>query len=139
MAYKLGTDSVVKLDHATTTLTAITNYCDKAELVRELSSADVTALGDQDRKTIPGFPNSTMKVGGPNDYADDAIFDIVNTGLGSTTTRSLEFGPEGASSGNLKLSAEVIVTECTITSAYDKPQTWDATLRVDGAVTAGTY
>lgn len=139
MPFTHGRDSGLKLDNAAGTLVDITTYLRTAELDRQLERADVTSIGDQDKQTIPGFPGGLIPLGGLCDYADDLIFDIVATMVGSSTTRTVEYGPEGLSSGDVKFSAEVILQNFRINCVFDQPQSWEAQLRIDGAVTEGTF
>lgn len=132
-------DSYFALDNAAGSLVDISNYVQTWDFGRDAERNDVTAIGDQDRQTIPGFVGGTISLAGLMDYADDAIFDILASMAGSPTTRTFNAGPEGGSTGDVKLPGECILTSFAVTIPFDQPQKFTATLRVDGVVTPATF
>ena len=139
MSYNHTKDSYFALDSSAGSLVDISSYVRSWSLPREAERADVTAIGDVDRASIPGFTGGTISLGGQMDYTTDGIFDILATLAGSVTTRTFNAGPEGGTTGDVKLSGECILTSLQITAPFDQPQTFEATLRIDGAITAGTF
>lgn len=137
MAFVHGKDSYFSLDNTSGALTDISAYLDSNELAQEIEMADVTALGDEGHKNIPGLENSSCSVSGHWDSTQDGI-------IGSTTqrkaaTRSFEYGPAGNGSGAVKYSGEVWITTYTETSGVADKVSWSASLVVDGVVTRGTF
>jgi len=139
VAYQHSRDAVVKIDNAAGSLVEITSYMRAANLSREPEQLDTTVFGELDRSFLPGFVGASFPISGLLDFADDAIFDILATAVGSATTRSFEYGPEGGTSGKVKYSGEVIVLDFGISARIDEPESWTATCRVSGAVTRGAF
>ncbi len=139
MAYVHSRDAVVKLDHATGALTAITSYVNGVNFDQNPDQLEVTSLGEQDRQYLAGFISNQFTMTGLGDYADDAIDDILSTAVGSATTRTFELGPEGGTTGNVKYTGECLVLAYQTTDTVDAPITWSATCRITGNVTKTTF
>lgn len=107
MAYQHSRDAVVKIDNAAGSLTTITSYVDSVSFDQNPEQQDVTVMGSQDRQYLAGFVSNQFTMGGKQDYADDAIYDIIATATGSATTRTWELAPEGTGSGAVKYRANV--------------------------------
>lgn len=139
MAYQHSRDAVVKIDNAAGSLTTITSYVDSVSFDQNPEQQDVTVMGSQDRQYLAGFVSNQFTMGGKQDYADDAIYDIIATATGSATTRTWELAPEGTGSGAVKYTGECLVLASDISITVDAPQTWTATCRITGDVTKTTY
>lgn len=132
-----GKDSYFALDNTAGSMTDISAYCDASDLAQEIEMADVTALGDEGHKNIPGLENSTANVSG---HWDSTQADII----GSTTqrkagTRTFEYGPAGSGSGAIKYTGEVWISSYSDSSPVGDKVSWSATLMVDGTVTKSTF
>lgn len=135
MAFVHGKDSGLKFDNVGGSLTDISAYVDSVEgLPGEMEFADVTAMGDEGHRFIPGLENASFTVGGNWDTALDAIL-----GPRRTATATFEFGPAGTGSGAVKYSGECWITGYTVSSGVGDKVTWSASIQVDGQVTRGTF
>lgn len=133
--------TVVKLDTSAGVLTDISAYCNKCELPQDLDIKEVTVFGSTSRQWLAGFSDSDGSIGGPWTRASDAFFTAIFAALaaGTLTSSSLEYGPEGADTGDRKFSGEVILKNYKVTSGVDNPVEWSADFKVTGGITPGAY
>lgn len=138
MAFVHGKDSAFKIDDSGGgSLTDISAYVDSVEgLPGEREFADVTALGDEGHKNIPGLENASFTIGGSWDATLDGY---LGTLVDATATASFEYGPAGSSSGKVKYSGECWVTSYTVSSSVADKVSWTANCQVDGTITRGTF
>lgn len=141
MAFAHSKDSVFSMDDSGGTLRALTAFTDSVSGLpggRGLSS--VTAFGDLGEKNIPSTANVTFSAGGSWDNTattgPDAVLSSLRT---ATATASFEWGPEGATTGDIKYSGECWLTDYTTDTSVTNKVTWQASFQVDGVVTRGTY
>lgn len=141
MAFTHGKDVAFKLDDSGGTLRTLSTYTDSVSglpAAREL--ADVTAFGAGGTKWIPGLQNVTFTASGHFDSTTTTGPHAVLNSLRTTTaTASFEYGPEGADTGDVKLSGECWLTEYTVDANVREKVSWSATFQVDGTVTNGTF
>jgi hypothetical protein len=134
--------SVVKLDTSGGVLTDISTYCNKMEMPRELDLLDVTTFGATDRLYLTGFADATVSMGGPWTRALDnhmaPIFAAFK--LGTLVSVTVEYGPEGADTGDVKQTAELVMTKYSGAMAdVENAQEWEAEFQVTGGVTVTAY
>jgi hypothetical protein len=136
IAFVHGKDSYIAVDStAGGSLASIGVYVDSIEgLPGEQEFADVTALGDEGHKNIPGLENGSFSLSGHWDVTLDAIF-----GPKRTVTTSFEYGPAGNTGGLVKYSGECWVTSYTVSSPVGDKVAWSASCQIDGQVTRGTF
>jgi hypothetical protein len=138
MAFTHGKDSVFSLDNTAGSPTDISAYVDSIDgLPGEVEMAEVTAMGDEGKKNIPGLEGASISISGHWDSTEDGIF-------GSPTqwkaaTRSFAYGPAGSTGGYVKYSGECWITNYVAAAAVADKVSWTATLLVDGVVSRGTY
>jgi hypothetical protein len=138
MAFTHGKDAVFWLDSTVPTLTNISAYVDSVEgLPGEVELSDVSALGDEGHKNIPGLENASISVSGHWDSTLDALFGAPSAW--KTATRTIEFGPAGGGGGSVKYTAECWITNYAVSAAVADKVSWSATLQVDGQVTRTTF
>lgn len=138
MAFVHGKDSGVKFDNTAGTLTDISAYVDSVEgLPGEVELSDVSALGDEGHKNIPGLENASFSISGHWDSAEDAIFGAPSAW--KTATRTFEYGPAGVGTGAVKYSGECWITNYAVSSSVADKVSWSASLTVDGQVARGTF
>ncbi len=133
--------TVVKLDTSLGVLTDISGYCKEATLPHEMDIKDVTTFGNSYRQWLAGFGNGTAKLSGPWTRAADQFFSPIYTAFvaGTLTSVSLEYGPEGSTTGCIKYSCELIMKNYEPGSKVDDPVEWSADFQITGALTVGTY
>ena len=138
MAFVHGKDSAFFLDSTVPTLTNISAYVDSVDgLPGEVELADTTAFGDEGHRNIPGLENASGSVSGTYDPALDVLVGAPSTW--KTGTRTIEYGPAGNGSGAVKYTAEVWITNFTVSSGVADKVTWSLSYTVDGVVTRTTY
>ena len=136
MAFVHGKDSYIALD--ATGGGALTNYSAYVDSVEGLPGeqefADVTALGDEGHKNIPGLENGSFSLSGHWDAVLDAVL-----GPKRTVTTTFEYGPAGNTSGLVKYTGECWITSYTVSSPVGDKVSWSASLQIDGQVTRSTF
>lgn len=138
MGFVHGKDSGLKLDNVAGTLTDISAYVDNVGgLPGDVELADVSALGDEGHRFVPGLENAQVSISGHWDSAEDAIFG--SPAQWKSATRTFEFGPAGTAVSSVKYSGEAWITNYTVTGAVGDKVSWSATLQVDGQVARGTF
>jgi hypothetical protein len=141
MAFVHGKNSVFKLDDSAGTLRTLTSYVDNVSGLpggRALSS--VTAFGDAGEKSIPGIPNVAFSIAGSFDSTATTGPNAVLNGLRTATaTATFEYGPEGATTGNVKFTGECWLTDYKVDAAVGNKVPYTADFQVDGAVTSTTF
>ena len=112
--------------------------------VRRLPGAralnEITALGDSGAKYVAGLEDVAITLSGMFDNTSTSGPDAV---LGPLRTHSaavdFEYGPQGASSGNVKYSGTCWVTSYALRSRVGDLVGWSAALQVNGTVTRGAF
>lgn len=130
----LGRNSVVKLDNAAGSLTAIQTYLRNFNSSLTHEPGDASTMGTKSAGRLSGIDDMDFDGDGLWLAAFDAI---LNAALGEQ--KSLEDSPEGTSSGAVKYSAEVIVTEYEIEIDFESEVTVSFGGSEMGAVTRGTH
>ena len=101
---------------------------------------EITALGDSGAKYVAGLEDVAITLSGMFDNTSTSGPDAV---LGPLRTHSaavdFEYGPQGASSGNVKYSGTCWVTSYALRSRVGDLVGWSAALQVNGTVTRGTF
>jgi hypothetical protein len=137
--------SVVKLQEADTSagdLTVISTYCNKFEQPRELDLLDVTTFGATSKQYLSGFADGTVTMGGPWTRALDGIMSPLFAAFkaGTISSVAFEYGPEGADSGDVKYTGNIIMTNYSGPVAdAGNAQEWEAEFQVTGDVSVTTY
>lgn len=102
--------------------------------------SEVSAFGDSGVKNIPSLQNSTFSVSGHYDpTATTGPNAVASALLTATATAGMKFGPDGSTTGKPRVTAEVWLTNYTITSAVADKVSFEAEFQVDGTVTFDTF
>lgn len=141
MARTHGKDAVFALDDSGGTLRTISTYVDNvAGLPGGRALSDVTGFGDAGEKSIPGLQNCTFTISGSWDSTvTTGPHAVLNSLRTATATASFEYGPEGSTGGDIKLSGECWLENYTVDASVTEKVSFSASLKVDGTVTSGTY
>jgi predicted secreted protein len=133
--------AVFKLDTAGGALTDISAYITEVNLSGEMDEVDCTTLGATSRQYLAGFSEHSIELSGMYERAQDQMFQAVYDAFkaGTLTSVSFEYGPEGASSGDVKKTGEAILLTYETPVSIDDPVGWSASLRVTGDITTTTY
>lgn len=141
MAFVHGKDAVFSIDDSGGTLR---NISASVQGVTGLPGAralsEVTALGDQGTKSIPGLANVPFGVTGHyNAAASTGLATVLNGLRTATSTSTFEYGPAGSASGALKITGECWMTELTYDVSNSDRVPAQASFQVDGVPTLTTY
>lgn len=138
MAFVHGKDSFFSLDNTGGTPTTLSSYIDSIDgLPGEVELADVTALGDEGHKFVPGLENASISISGHWDSTEDAVFGAPSDW--KSGTRTFSYGPAGNGSGAVQYTGECYITGYTTSSQVADKVSWSATLQVNGQVTRSTF
>jgi hypothetical protein len=132
-----GKNTVVKLDNGAGSLTDITAYLSSASLERVRDMAETTVFGLNEKTYIAGLRDATFSGEGRFDPTVDLI---LNDDLAdNAATKTLEYGPEGGTTGKVKYSVECWVTNYSHDSPMDDAAGISFELQATGVVTRGTF
>lgn len=126
--------AVVKLDTSGGTLTDISTFCDSFEIPQELDEVECTTFGaGAYRDYISGFASGTVSIGGPWTRALEnhmaPIFAAMKAG--TLASVSVEYGPEGSDTGDIKKTGELtLLSYSGATAAIDDAVRWTSEWRV---------
>ncbi|MCS6302377.1 MAG: hypothetical protein H8K07_01725 [Nitrospira sp.] len=136
MAASHGKNAVVQLDNGAGSLTAITSYLSKASLERMRETAETTVFGLNDKTYVAGLKDSTFSGEGNFDGALDLILsdDIAD----NAATKTLQYDPQGSTSGLPRYSIETWVTKYSIDTDIGDKGSCSFELQGTGAVTRTT-
>lgn len=140
MAFTHGKDAHFSLANASGTVQDLSTFTDNVSglpSARQLS--EVTAFGDQGVRNIPGLQNVTFSASGSFDSASNGPHDVLNSLRTAPATATFEYGPEGSSSGAVKISGQCWLTNYTVDTSVSEKVPWSAEFQVDGTVTVGSY
>lgn len=141
MAKNHSKNAVFKLDTAGGVLTDISAYLTEVNLSGEMDEVDCTTLGATARQYLAGFSEHNIEVSGMYERAQDQMFQAIYDAFQAGTLASVtfEYGPEGASTGDVKKTGEAVLLSYETPVSIEDPVTFSATLRVTGAITTTVY
>lgn len=133
--------SKVKLDNAAGALTDISDSCDSIDFPEELELVETTTFGSSSKTYLVGFADGKVSTGGSWNRTLHTMLAALKAAFrdGTITSASLEYGPEGTDSGDIKITCEVVMTSYKKTSAAKDQVKWEAEFQITGAVTETTY
>ncbi len=141
MAFTPGKGAVFSLDDAGGTLRTLTSYVDDVSgLPASQQLEDVTTFGNSGTRWIPTIQDAKFTVKGNFDStATTGPYAVINSLRTATATASFEYGPEGSTTGKVKLSGECWLTDFTVDASVKGKVPFSASFQVDGVVTSGVY
>lgn len=141
MTFRHGKDAVFSLDDSGGTLRDVMIYLNQVTgLPGARALSEVTAFTDQGTKSIPGLANVTFSIAGHFDAtATTGIFTVLNSLRTATATASFAYGPEGNTTGRVKITGECWLTELTVDASVSDRVPISASFQVDGVPTVTAY
>ncbi len=138
MAFVAGHNTVISLDNAAGTPTAITAYVDSISgFDLGAASLDVTSFSNTAQNFILGLDTSpVVSVSGSWDATLHALMIAAKA---TKTAKTLKVSYAGTAGGAHYVEAEVFITNYGTSSGAADKVTWNASLQVTGAVTTGTH
>lgn len=141
MTFRHGKDAVFSLDDSGGTLRDVMIYLNQVTgLPGARALSEVTAFTDQGTKSIPGLANVTFSIAGHFDAtATTGIFTVLNSLRTATATATFNYGPEGNTSGRIKILGECWLTELTVDASVSDRVPIAASFQVDGVPSVSAY
>lgn len=141
MAFTHGKDAGFKIDDSGGTLRTLSTYISSVQgLPGGRGLSPLPHFGDQGVKSIPGLVNVQFSIAGSFDSTvTTGPYAVLNSLRTATATATFEYGPEGVTSGKVKLSGECWLTELTFDASVEEKVSFAATFQVDGTVSSGTF
>lgn len=138
MAAVHGRLTSIAVDDSGGTSRDISNQVRNSSLQISAQEIDVTAYQDTAKKFIADFQDGTFNIEG---NAAATVMGYLYGIVGLTTgTVSVIYGPEGSATGKRKYTFEAVCTNLNDSGASQgQANQFQATFRVDGVVTVGTY
>ena len=132
MAVSHGKSAIIQYDNAAGSLTDISTSVQSITFTPVSDSAETSTLGTTSKSYIPGLKDCTCTLTG---IYNATISAIMNSALGNTTTKSLQYDPQGSTSGLDRWTCETFVTSFSIDTNLGGAATWSADIQVTGNVT----
>lgn len=140
MAFVHGKGFAFKVDDSAGVLQTLTAYLDSVEWNESVDTAETTTAGAEAKTYLSGQSDTTVSISGKFDSTASTGPDAVLRGLrGLETTSTIEYGPEGGTTGKVKKSAEAFLTSYVCSSPVGDVVTFTADFQVTGAVSYGTF
>ena len=134
MAFSSGKNTDIRLDNSAGSLTDISAYCKDVSFKRNGKTIDVSTYGNDWEAFIGALKGADLSIEGVFDAAADAVL-----AAALSTQRSFQYGPQGVTVGNVKLTGECLGESYETKTPVDGAVTFSASLKITGAVTSGTY
>lgn len=131
-----GKSTYFALDNSAGTLTDISARLDNVSFPEAIDTLAAHTFGDSSKEWVMGLKGATFSISGP---WDSTIETHLRGIYGSSSSKTFNFGPEGNTAGNVKLSGECHLTNFTRSNSVEGRVDFSAELIVTGDVTAGTF
>lgn len=139
MAFRHGKGSDFKLDSTAGALVDFSNAIDDVSLSRDMSPAEVTAFGNDNRAYIKGLMGATISVSGHFDSTHAVVLDGVFNDS-EQTTYSMELSLDGSTAAGRHLfKAETLMTSLEYTGNVDDKVGMAFELIVSGPTTSTNH
>lgn len=141
MAFKAGTVAFVAIDGVAGTPVNVSSYADNFTWPQTTTTVETSVFGTAAKAFIPSLTDGdTISVSGPLDVAMGTFLATLKSAQSAgSSTATLQWGPGGSVAGQLKISAEVWVSQYNVTTSVSGRVDYSASLQVTGAVTNGTW
>lgn len=141
MAFKAGKGAFIALDNVAGSPVDISAFADQLDFPLPVDTLDTTTFGDNDKDMIPGLAGgAVVSASGPLDVAlGTFLASLRSAQAAGSTSATIQYGPGGSISGQIKRSAEVYITAYNISTSVAGRVEYTASLQVTGATTDGTW
>jgi hypothetical protein len=130
MAFSHGSKAVLKINDAGSVLRDFSPYLTQAGLSRQGDTAEVSHLGDTDKRYIPGLLDNTFPLQG--------IFDVLVDGWINGVFGLIvayEYYPQGATTGLVKFVGTGLITRYDIEASVSDATKFTAEFQSTGPIT----
>ncbi len=130
-----------QLDDALGTLRFLTGISEINGLPGPKDHIEATAIGDDGWEHVESLERGEFSITGWYDTTSDTGTKVVLSGIraASNWEGSFEYGPQGNTATNEKISGEAVMTNLEYNSRLSEVVGVRATFRVAGTITFGTY
>lgn len=115
--------------------TALSTFCDSAEINIDVDAAETTTFGKTWKTNIPGLAGGSVTLSGNYDPTASTGPSAVFTGLIGAAAFPVLLHPGGNTSGQIRHSFNAVLTGYSESSAVSDKITFNAELILDGADT----
>lgn len=133
--------SKIKIDNAAGALTDISDSVDDVGFPEELDLVETTTFGATSKTYLVGFADGKVTVAGNWNRTLHTHLSAVKAAFrdGTLASVSVEYGPEGTDSGDIKITCEAVMVNYEKSSAVKDQVKFSADFQITGAVTETTY
>lgn len=135
MAFVHGSKSKVSIDNSGGTLVDLSPYVMSVGFPQSIDTAESSTMGTTAKTYVVGMSDATVSVEGRYDPIPDAQFHSLR-GLATTTT--VQWDPQGTSTGLPRYTAEGILTSYEASADIGDVGSFSAEFQITGAVTRST-
>lgn len=138
-SFQSGAVAVFKMDStAGGSLTDWSAYIESVTMPTKRTAMRLPRLGGNAVAKLSGPPDTTIQLTG---WYYPTVVAALQLAANEATpvTRSIEYGPQGTTTGLDKITAEIYVSDFQVDDGAETPGKWTATLEVDASVTWGVY
>lgn len=130
-----GKEAVFKIDDSGGTLRDISNVLSSVTLSREADTAEVSALGSDDKSYIIGLRDATISIEGMADVTTSGYLEGI---FGQSTAVDFEYYPAGTAVGEVKYSGTAFLTSFESAAELGGAVSVSGEFQVTGGVTRAT-
>jgi hypothetical protein len=142
MAFRSGKDAFLLLDNVAGTPVNVSGYHDNVSWPSPTDTIDVSVFGTASKQFVAGLNGgANISLSGPSDVGLGTFLAALHNAqaAGSTSTWTLTYGPGGSVAGQIKQSAETLLTDFSVNTAVGGRADYSATLQVTGVTTFTTW
>lgn len=141
MAFVHGTHTYINVSDSSGTARDISAYCNQVSgLPGTRDLAETTSFGANGTQSIPGLENTNFSVAGSFDPTDTSgPHAVLNSLRTADTFQPFVYGPQGNSSGNVKISGNCWLSKYELESKVDDAVSFSAEFQVEGVVSVGLF
>lgn len=133
--------SKFSIDTAGDVLTDISDSCDEVGFPEELELVETTTFGSTSKTYMSGYADGKVTISGNWNRTLHTHLSALKTAFrnGTITSASVQYGPEGTDSGDIKITCEVVMVNYDKTSSAKDQVKFSAEFQITGVVTETTF
>jgi hypothetical protein len=133
--------SKIKIDTSGGVLTDISDSVDEVGFPEELDLVETTTFGATSKTYLVGFADGKVTISGNWNRTLHSHLSAVKTAFrdGTLASVSVEYGPEGTDSGDIKVTCEAVMVNYEKSSSAKDQVKFSSEFQITGAVTETTY
>lgn len=136
-----GKATKIQIDNAAGTLMDISNVSNSVEMPRPVDTAETSTFGTNSKTYVVGMNDSTVSIAGLFDATVDAQIALVLDGQadGTIVSSTVEYGPQGGTTGKVKYTCEVIWTSYSVSTGTGDVASFSLEGQRTGSTTRAVY